>query len=170
MARPIQRVGRGVRVGAVTLLLTLILGCGGAGQEAGVGHALSVPQLKYRLVDRFGAPLFCGPPVVRWISPALASREVAALRERNPSTFGAIVEHQHLDPSRLDYEDELTVLHQVSALAAVDFSRSGGRYHFEYVAGGGSTRRVVGTESVDGGIRLASATPTRWPPPFGCPI
>lgn len=170
MAGPIQWVGRGLRAGAVALLLTLVLGCGGAGQDAGVGHPLSVPQLKYRLIDRFGPPLFCGPPVVHWISPGLASREVASLRAQHPSTYDAIVDHQHLDPSRLDYDDELTVLHQVSVLDAIELTRSGGRYRFAYVAGGGSVRRVSGTEGVDGGIHLASATPTRFPPPFGCPL
>lgn len=162
-----------VGVGALVLLVLLVSACG-SGSQAGAGggarQTLSVPELKYRVVDRVGPPQFCGPPVVRYVSPAEAASGVEALRAGQPEVFQAIVDHQHLDPARLDYQDDLVVLRQATVLTVLDLTPQGDRYRFDYVAGGDTTRHVVGTVDAEGVISLQGATPTTFPGPGGCPV
>ena len=69
-----------------------LTGCGSVKYDGGT-QPLTTPELKYRLIDTIGRPLFCGPPLVRMPSDDEAAQEVAALRAQDPATFDAIVRH-----------------------------------------------------------------------------
>ena len=70
-----------VRRLTVAVLLLALTACGPV-KYGGVSQTLTTPELKYRLIDTIGSPLFCGPPVVRIPSDAEASQEAATLRAR----------------------------------------------------------------------------------------
>jgi hypothetical protein len=153
----------------VAVLLLLLPACG-AVKYGGVTQQLTTPELKYRLVDKIGPPLFCGPPVVRMPSDSEAKQEVAALKSQDPPTFDAIVSHEKLDAANLTANDDRRILQQVQLLRALELAMDGQRYRFDYIAGRPSPEHVVGTIDVHGTISLESHDPTPFPGRGGCPI
>lgn len=155
---------------AAALLAALLAGGCGDVQPAGGGPPLTVPQLKYRLVDQVGRPLFCGPPVVRIPTPAQAEQEVAALKASDPATFTAIVARLHLDAAHLSTEDELSILQQAESLNAIPLQAQAGAYAFDYVASRATPEHVSGTIDAGGAISLQRHDRVSFPGPGGCPI
>ncbi len=151
---------------AALILAAVLTSCGGS-TYPGTGHTLTVPQLKYRLVDQVGRPLFCGPPVVRVPTATEASSEVADLRANDPATFNAIVTHEHLNPASLTTDDERQVLQQVDILRALQLSES---LDFDYIADRNGAHHVGGRIDRSGAIRLSFSDPTTFPGRGGCPI
>jgi len=153
----------------VALLLLCLTACGSV-KYGGVSQQLTTPELKYRLIDTIGAPLFCGPPVVRMPSDGEAAQEVAALRSQDPDTFEAIVRHEKLDAAHLTVDDERRILEQADVLQALRLTPQGQLFRFDYIAGRPSPEHVVGTIDGHGAITLESHDPTSFPGPGGCPI
>jgi hypothetical protein len=164
-ARRLNRVRRLI----VALLLLCLTACGSV-KYGGVSQQLTAPELKYRLIDTIGAPLFCGPPVVRMPSDGEAAQEVAALRSQDPDTFDAIVRHEKLDAAHLTANDERRILEQADVLQALRLTPQGQRFRFDYIAGRPSPEHVAGTIDGHGAITLESHDATRFPGPGGCPI
>jgi Hint domain-containing protein len=151
------------------LLIAAIAGCG-ASRSPGTGHPLIVPELKYRLVDQVGRPLYCGPPVVRVPTPAQADQEVKDLRTSDPETFTAITARLHLDASHLTTDDELSILRQEEMLNAVPLQPQDHAYAFDYVASRSTPEHVSGTIDSGGAISLTRHDRVAFPGPGGCPI
>src|SRR5215469_3300839 len=97
---------------ALALALLALCGCGSVsrltGQAGGspspTPSPLSAADLKYRLIDKVGAPFTCDStpgPAVRGEDPADVARRVAALRAQDPAEFDAIVRREHLDAANL---------------------------------------------------------------------
>jgi len=152
------------------LLIVLATAACGSVRYAGTGHPLTVPQLKYRLVDQVGRPLFCGPPVVRVPTPAQAEQEVTALKTSDPATFTTIVARLHLDAAHLSTEDELSILQQAETLNAIPLQAQAGAYAFDYVASRATPEHVRGTIDAGGAISLQGHDRVAFPGPGGCPI
>jgi hypothetical protein len=155
--------------GLALLLLLSVCACGSVGR-AGQPAALSRPDLQYRLIDGLGAPAFCDPlqyPVARVPDPATVARMVADLRRQHQDEFDAIVRHERLDANQLSPADDLRVLNQASALAAVPLTAEGNGYAFRYQVAGPPPVEVAGTIDAGGTISLASRTPAARRP---CPI
>ena len=131
---------------------------------------LTQPELKYRLDDGVGRPLFCGPPVVRVLAPAEAASEVGTLRSQDPATFAAIVHHQRLDPDHLSTDDDRAVLQQARVLDAIALQPAGRLFRFDYLAARPGPRHVAGTIDARGTIALERDEPATFPGPGGCPI
>jgi len=153
----------------VALVLLSLTACGSVKYGGGT-QALTTPELKYRLIDTIGAPLFCGPPVVRMPSDGEAAQEVEALRSRDSDTFDAIVRHEKLDAAHLTANDERRILEQADVLQALGLTAEGQLFRFDYIAGRPSPEHVVGTIDGHGTISLESHDPTRFPGRGGCPI
>lgn len=153
----------------VAIVFLALTGCGSVKYD-GVTQQLTTPELKYRLVDKIGPPLFCGPPVVRMPSDAEAKQEVTALQSQDPATFGAIVRREQLDAARLTANDDRRILQQVQILQALQLPVQGQLYRFDYIAGRPSPERVVGTIDGHGAISLERHDPTKFPAAGGCPI
>ncbi len=153
----------------VALLLLCLTACGSV-KYGGVTQQLTTAELKYRLIDKIGPPLFCGPPVVRVPSEGEAAQEVAALRSQDPTTFDAIVRHEKLEAAHLTAEDDQRILQQAQLLAALGLESEGQLYRFDYIAGRPSPEHVVGTIDSHGAISLESHDPTQFPGRGGCPI
>jgi hypothetical protein len=154
----------------IVAVLMLALSACGSVKYGGVSGSLSTPELKYRLIDTIGAPLFCGPPVVRVPSDGDAAQQVAALRSQEPATFDAIVRHERLDASHLTADDNRRILQQVDVLQALPLQAEGQLFRFDYIAGRPSPEHVVGTIDAHGAISLESHDPTSFPARGGCPI
>ncbi len=151
-------------------MLVLALTACGSVKYGGVSQPLTTPDLKYRLIDTIGAPLFCGPPVVRMPSDDEASQEVAALRSQDATSFDAIVHHEKLDAAHLTADDDRRIVQQVQVLQALPLQADGQLFRFDYIAGRPSTEHVVGTIDDHGVISLESHDPTQFPGRGGCPI
>ena len=154
---------------ACLLLIATTSGCG-VSHTPGTGHPLTVPELKYRLIDQVGRPLYCGPPVVRVPTPAQAEQEVADLRTSDPATFAAITARLHLDAAHLSTEDDLSILQQEELLNAVPLQPQDHAYAFDYVASRSTPEHVSGTIDSSGGITLTRHDRVTFPGPGGCPI
>ncbi len=153
----------------VAVLLLVLTACGSV-KYGGVTQQLTTPELKYRLIDKIGPPLFCGPPVVRMPADGEAAQEVAALRSQDSATFDAIVRHEKLDATHLTADDDRRILQQVQLLEALRLQAEGQLFRFDYIAGRPSPEHVVGTIDAHGAISLESHDPTPFPGRGGCPI
>ncbi len=151
-------------------MLVLALTACGSVKYGGVSQPLTTPDLKYRLIDTIGPPLFCGPPVVRMPSDDEASQEVAALRSQDATSFDAIVHHEKLDAAHLTADDDRRIVQQVQVLQALPLQADGQLLRFDYIAGRPSPEHVVGTIDDHGVISLESHDPTQFPGRGGCPI
>jgi len=154
----------------VAVLLLLALTACGPAKYGGVSQTLTRPELKYRLIDTIGSPLFCGPPVVRIPSDAEASQEVAGLRSQDAASFDAIVHHEKLDAAHLTADDDRRIVQQVQVLQALSLGADGQLFRFDYIAGRPSPEHVVGTIDAHGTMSLESHDPTQFPGRGGCPI
>ena len=153
----------------IGMLMIALTACGSV-KYSGANHPLAEPDLKYRLIDTVGRPLFCGPPVVRMPSDEEASQEVAALRSQDPATFDAIVRHEKLDAAQLTASDDRRIMEQAQMLAALQLQAEGPLSRFDYIAGRPSPEHVVGTIDSHGAISLESHLATPFPGRGGCPI
>ena len=151
-------------------MLVLALTACGSVKYGGMSQPLTTPELKYRLIDTIGPPLFCGPPVVRMPSDDEASQEVAALRSQDATSFDAIVHHEKLDAAHLTADDDRRIVQQVQVLQALPLLADGQLLRFDYIAGRPSPEHVVGTIDDRGVISLESHDPTQFPGRGGCPI
>ena len=151
-------------------MLVLALTACGSAKYSGLSQPLTTPDLKYRLIDTIGPPLFCGPPVVRMPSDDEASQEVAALRSQDATSFDAIVHHEKLDAAHLTADDDRRIVQQVQVLQALPLQADGQLFRFDYIAGRPSAEHVVGTIDDHGVISLESHDPTQFPGRGGCPI
>ena len=160
------------------LLLFSVCACGSVGRVGAPGASggspssspLTQTDLQYRVIDRLGAPVFCDPmkyPVAREPDPAVVARMVADLRAQHADEFDAIVRHEHLGSSSLSAADDLRILSQASALAAIPLTARGGIYAFDYQVVGPPTAQVTGTVDPAGAVTLASSRPA---PGHLCPI
>ena len=153
----------------VAFLLLTLTACGSVNYGGGT-QALTTPDLKYRLIDTIGRPLFCGPPVVRMPLDGEAAQEVAALRSQDPASFDAIIRHEKLDATHLSANDDRRILEQAQLLQALRLQADGQLFRFDYTAARPSPEHVVGTIDSRGAISLESHDPTPFPGKYGCPI
>jgi len=131
-------------------------------------------DLRYRLVDQLGRPLFCDPdfyPVARADEAALADQHLPAIRADAP-TYAAIVAHLKIDPSASPSPSQiLAIYREWKMLRAIALTGASGPFGFEYIAAADPTGttgwHVVGTIDAGGAITVAQRDPSGQPP---CPI
>ncbi len=129
---------------------------------------MSVPQLKFALIDAVGAPAWCDPdfyPVAR------AGGEQASAIARYPEiradqpTYAAIVAHEHLPSGDLTEAQKLTVYRAWKLLGALKLDNGSFDYTVQSKTSG--YERVKGSVRSDGLVSISSRTPTARP---NCPI
>lgn len=136
--------------------------------------ALDRPDLRYRLVDQLGRPLFCDPdfyPIARSDETVLAQMHLAAIRGDAP-TYAAITTHLAIDPAAAPTQDQvLAIYREWKMLRALLLTAADGRFGFDYIASAGSMGEtgwhVVGTIDAGGTIAVDRRDPSGPPP---CPI
>ena len=153
------------------LVLVVALACGSITPPASVGATMTIDQLKFRVLDRVGTPIYCDPdfyPVARLGGEQSNAIAMYPQIQANTELYAAIIVHQHLPAGDLTDAQKLTVYQAYKQLQALSLTRTGDRYTFQYRASRlDQTQLVTGTITLDGVVTIISAT-LSGPPP--CPI
>ncbi len=153
----------------------LAVACGAAGNSAAVvGSPLAIDQLKFKVMDAVGTPVFCDPdfyPVARLGGEQASADTYYPQIRANAELYAAIVAHENLPSGDLDEAQKLTVYRAFKRLRALVITKGGDSYTFEIrVQTKGSNNAVElvdGSVRVDGVVTVSSRTPSGMPP---CPI
>jgi hypothetical protein len=163
-----------------SLAILLAIACGSAAPGPG-GQALTVEQLKFKVMDAVGTPAYCDPdyyPIVR--EGGEQANAIATYPEirGQADLYAAIIAHEHLPFAGLSDAQKLTVYRAFKLLRALTLTRNdifqqpggapGSEYAFEYRAQSTTSIQLVkGTVSFDGAVTVTLKTPSGPPP---CPI
>jgi hypothetical protein len=136
-----------------------------------VGTPLSPTELKYRLVESFGRPLYCDRdsyPVGRPELPAALAAFPSI--SQDTEVFAAILRKRQLEPgTSLTDDQKLTVYRDYKMLQAVALATEGPKHRFTITVGGAGRyegSRAEGTIDDRGAIEIASTTKAF----INCPI
>ena len=157
----------------LVLGLALILAACGAGVSTPTPspQPLTVAQLKYRVIDELGRPLFCDPdfyPVARADEADLARQRFPEL-QKDADAFSAIVARLKLTGPSYTADQQLAIYRESKTLNALPLQSVGDVWGFAYIAEKASSigERVDGRVSAQGRVTVLSRTPSGPPP---CPI
>jgi hypothetical protein len=157
----------------LALLAILLLAACGSATPGPVGTPLNVYELKFRVIDAVGTPLYCDPdfyPIARdGGEQASAITEYPKIRAQ-ADLYAAIIAHEHLPSGDLTNAQKLIVYRAYKLLNALALAQNGNEYAFEVRAAAkdqGSIQLVKGTVRVDGVVTVTSRTPSGRP---NCPI
>jgi hypothetical protein len=164
---------------AVATLVAFASGCAFPGTAATpsptAGPTLTTAELRYRLIDAFGAPWFCDPdefPVARFDEQSRAIERFGEMQS-DREAFDAILAHLGIQPSTdVSDEQKLAIYRAWKALNAIVVDPADGdTYRFDYLnqpAPNESVgRRTTGTIDAQGTITVEQQDPAGQPP---CPI
>jgi hypothetical protein len=150
----------------------LLVACGSAAPSP-VGTPLSTYELKFKVMDAVGTPVYCDPdfyPVARGGGElANAIAEYPKIRAQ-ADLYAAIGAHEHLPSGDLTDAQKLTAYRAYKLLNALVLTPNGNEYTFELRAqpkDQSAIQLVNGTVQVDGAVTVKSRT-SSGPPP--CPI
>src|ERR1700704_7108698 len=140
---------------AVCLVLVAVA-CGSAGGGGGaVGSPLTVDQLKFKVIDAVGAPVFCDPdfyPIARAGGEEASADTYYPQIKANAELYSAIVAHEHLPSGELDEAQKLTLYRAFKVLRVLVLTSSGNSYTFEIRVKAPSMNS--GVELVNGSVRV----------------
>src|SRR5258707_7765090 len=156
----------------------LAVACGSAaGGGAVVGSPLTIDQLKFKVMDAVGIPVFCDPdfyPVARLGGEQASADTYYPQIRANAELYAAIVAHENLPSGDLDEAQKLTVYRAFKRLRALVLTKGGDTYTFEIrVQTKGSNNAVElvdGSVRVDGAVTIGSRNSSGLPPRPTCPI
>jgi hypothetical protein len=160
----------------VALAIIFAVACGSAGPGP-AGKALTVYELKFKVMDAVGKPVYCDPdlyPVARaGGEEANASTTYPEIRSQ-PDLYAAVIAHEHLPSGDLTDAQKLIAYRAYKLLRALVLTQNGDEYGFEYRAQSGATSSAnpgivlaKGIVRIDGVVTVASKTPSG---PLPCPI
>jgi hypothetical protein len=149
-------------------------GTGGTGGGGTVGSPLTISQLKFKVMDAVGVPLFCDPdyyPIARQGGEESNADTYYPQIRADAELYAAIVAHEHLPAGELNESQKLTLYQAFKRLRALILTQNGDSYTFEFrVQAQGAQANVElvgGSVRVDGVISVTSRKPSGRPP---CPI
>lgn len=158
--------------GLVVVLLLAASACGSAGPGPAPGSPLTVPELKFAVMDSVGLPVYCDPdfyPIAREGGEQQNAIAMYPTIKADTETYQAILEHEHLPSGDLTDEQKVAVYRAWKLLRVVALTQSGSNYAFDYrVQPSPTTYQLVsGTVRQDGKVTVSSRTNTTRPQ---CPI
>jgi hypothetical protein len=164
-----------MRLKLAVCLVLIAVACGSAARGGGtVGSPLTVDQLKFKVIDAVGAPIFCDPdfyPIARAGGEQASADTYYPQIKANTELYSAIVEHEHLPSGELDEAQKITLYRAFKELRALVLTQTGDSYTFEIrvrkPAPNNSVELVAGSVRVDGLVTVTSRTASAMPP---CPI
>jgi hypothetical protein len=156
----------------VSLAILFTIACGSASPEP-VGATLTVYQLRFKVMDGVGAPVYCDSdfyPIARQGGEeANAIAQYPQIRAQ-PELNAAIVAHEHLPSGDLTDAQKLTVYRAFKLQRAVILTQFGNQFAFEFHArtkGQSSIQLIKGNVRIDGVVTVTSTTASGSP---NCPI
>jgi hypothetical protein len=164
-----------MRIGLALLVLAcLACGAGTAAPASAVGTPLTSSQLKFKVMDSVGKPVYCDRdfyPIARQGGEqANAITQYPAIKG-DSEAYPAIVAHENLPAGDLTDAQKLVLYRAWKVLQATPLSPAGAGYSFSYriqsANGTASYLLATGTVRVDGLVTVSSRTPTGPP---NCPI
>jgi hypothetical protein len=154
------------------LASVLVVACGSAAPAPG-GTPLSLAQLKFKVIDAVGTPVYCDPdfyPVAREGGElANAIAQYPTIRAQS-DLYAVITAHEHLPSGDLTDPQKLTLYRAYKLLNATALTPKGNEYSFELRVRSkdqAAIELVKGTARVDGVVTVSSRTPSGPP---NCPI
>lgn len=139
-----------------------------------IGNALTVSQLKFKVLDAVGTPVYCDPDLYPVARPGNEQANAIARFPQilaDAELYAAIIAHENLPATGLTDAQKLIVYRTYKVLNALTLTAGGGVYTFAYrvqkSATGGSYEMATGKVTGDGTVTVASQTQTG--PPV-CPI
>ncbi len=146
------------------------MACGFVGPAPG-GTPLTVPQLKFAVLDDVGKPVYCDPdyyPIARDGGEQANAIAFYPQIKSDTATYDAILAHEHLPSGGLTDAQKLVLYRAWKLLRALALTPSGSAYAFDYtVAQGTGYVHVTGTVQTDGKVQVSSRQPGQRPM---CPI
>ena len=156
--------------------LLLVFGIAACGSAAGTstGSPLSVNQLKFKVLDEVGQPVYCDPdfyPIARLDGEKTNALAKYSEIKSDAELYATIVAHEHLPSGDLTDDQKFVLYRAWKLLRALTLTQTGSDYSFSYrvlsKGGTASYLMVTGTVRVDGVVTVSSRAPTGAPP---CPI
>jgi hypothetical protein len=150
----------------------LVVACGSAGPGP-AGTPLSVAELKFRVIDTVGTPVYCDPdfyPVAREGGEQANAISQYPMIRAQTDLYAVIIAREHLPSGDLTDAQKLTLYRAYKLLNALTLTRNGGEYTFELRVRSkdqASIELVKGAVRIDGVVAVASRT-LSGPP--NCPI
>ncbi len=127
-----------------------------------MGSPLTVDQLKFKVMDSVGVPVFCDPdfyPIARLGGEQASADTYYPQIRANTELYAAIVAHENLPSGDLDEAQKLTVYRAFKRLRALVLTKSGDTNN--------AVELVDGSVRIDGVVTITSRAPSGMPP---CPI
>src|SRR5229473_979161 len=164
-----------MRLKLAVAIVLLAVACGSAGGGGGaVGSPLSVDQLKFKVIDAVGVPLFCDPdyyPIAHQGGEESNADTYYSQIRADAELYAAIVAHEHLASGELDEAQKLTLYRAFKRLRALVLTQNSESYTFEIrvqTKGPNTAVELVdGSVRVDGVVTITSRKSSGMPP---CPI
>src|SRR6266852_2137374 len=164
-----------MRLKLAVAIVLLAVACGSAGGGGGaVGSPLSVDQLKFKVIDAVGVPLFCDPdyyPIAHQGGEESNADTYYPQILADAELYAAIVAHEHLASGELDEAQKLTLYRAFKRLRALVLTQNSDSYTFEIrvqTKGPNTAVELVdGSVRVDGVVTITSRKSSGMPP---CPI
>jgi hypothetical protein len=140
---------------AIVLLAAACGSVGGTGGGGPVGSPLTIDQLKFKVMDGVGVPLFCDPdyyPLARAGGEEASADTYYPQIKADAELYSAIVAHEHLPSGELDEAQKLTLYQAFKRLRALILTKNSDSYAFEIRVQ--SQGAQTGVELVDGSVRV----------------
>src|SRR6267378_5472801 len=153
------------------LASVLVVACGSA-SPGPAGTPLSVAELKFKVIDTVGTPVYCDPdfyPIAREGGEQANAISQYPMIRAQTDLYAVLTAHEHLPSGELTDAQKLTLYRAYKRLNALTFTQDGNEYAFEFRASKdqGAIQMIKGTVRVDGVVTVSSTTPTGPP---NCPI
>lgn len=161
---------------ALALLVLTCAPCGAImpASTPPVGAPLTLSQLKFKVMDSVGKPVYCDPdfyPIARQGGEQANAVTQYPVIKADSEAYAAIATHENLPAGDLTDAQKLVLYRAWKLLQAVTLNPAGANYPFSYRVqsnrGTASYLLVTGNVRVDGVVTVSSRTPTGPPP---CPI
>ena len=158
---------------AVVAVLGIACGSSAPAPTPG-GPPLTISQLKFRVLDSVGVPVYCDPdiyPIAR--DGGEQANAIAKYPEiqADKELYSAIIAHEHLSETDVSDLEKLVIYRTYKVLNAIVLTPAGDGYTFEVrvrsASGAASYLLISGTVRGDGVGTVSSRTPAGAP---NCPI
>jgi hypothetical protein len=146
------------------LLAIFSIACGSALPAPAAGTPLSLPELKYRVIDKVGVPYICGPPVAMQDNDSQQAAADFPTIRADPETYKAIIAHAHPAGDESSEAYQIAVWQEWRKLQATRLTpNSSSGYDFNVRT---ATATVTGSIDSSGQVTVTSSQPGRP----NCPI